>query len=205
MTPDAVLSFWFPQGHERDEATHRAQILWWFRGGPGVDEQIRSRFAHTLEQARRGALDGWAATPRGRLALILVLDQFSRALYRGTPHAFAQDLRAQALSLEGLKLGAHDQLSAWELTFFGLPLGHSEVLALHELGRPLVDEAVRRAPPHLRALYEVSREQARGHYETIKRFGRHPHRNAVLGRTSTAEELEFLRDEVLVHQRPIPK
>ena len=205
MTPDAVLSFWFPQGHDRDEATHRAQIMWWFRSGTGVDEQIRARFADTLEQARRGALDGWAVTPRGRLALILVLDQFSRSIYRGTPHAFAQDARARTLTLEGLQLGAHDHLTAWELMFFTLPLGHSEVLALHELARPHLDEMVRRAPPHLRALYELSRSQGQGHLDVIKRFGRHPHRNQVLGRTSTMDELAYLRDEVLVHQRPIPK
>src|SRR4051812_27554813 len=155
MAPDDVLTFWFPPGHDRDEPTHRAQLMWWFRGGPGVDEQIRPRFAGTLEQARRGALDGWTVDPRGRLALLIVLDQFSRSLYRGTAQAFAQDTKAQGLAVAGLKTGQHETLASWELMFLTVALGHSEVLALHELGQPFLDETVRRAPPHLRGLYEM--------------------------------------------------
>ncbi len=104
--PEEVLSYWFPPGiHEADAETYRLQVLRWFQGGPEVDREIAERFAPLLERARRGELDRWAETPRGRLALIIVLDQFSRSVYRGTPMAYAQDPTAQRLALEGIDAG----------------------------------------------------------------------------------------------------
>src|SRR6476469_5546329 len=117
-----VLAFWFPPGLDRDEATHRAQIIRWFRGG--TDDEIRARFVPTLEAAIRGELDGWTATPRGRLALILVLDQFSRSACAGTARAYAQDARAQALAREAFDRGEHAGLAVWEQIFLSLPCGH---------------------------------------------------------------------------------
>src|SRR4051812_26912765 len=99
MTSADVLAFWFPPGVDADEPTHRAQIVRWFRGG--TNAEIVERFVPTLEAAVRGELDAWASTPRGRLALILVLDQFSRAIYRDAA-AYAQDPRAQRLAIDGL-------------------------------------------------------------------------------------------------------
>jgi uncharacterized protein (DUF924 family) len=201
MSPDEVLDFWFPPGLDRDEPTHRAQVMRWFRGG--TDDDIRARFGPTLDAAIRGELDGWAATPRGRLALILVLDQFSRSLFRDSARAFAQDARAQQLTLEGLDRGDDRELAPWERIFFVLPLGHSEDLALQERSVAYAEALIDEAPPALRGIYEMSARQAAAHRDVIRRFGRHPHRNAVLGRTSTPDEQAYLAAGDFPHQRRV--
>jgi uncharacterized protein (DUF924 family) len=199
-TPEDILDFWFPPRLDADEPTHRHQFEWWFRGG--ADAAILARFRPVLEAACRGELDGWAATPRGRLALIIVLDQFPRTVWRGTPQAYAHDLRAQHLTLEGLARGHYEQLAAvWERTFFVLPLEHAEELDLLERCVALCEALVPEAPPHLQAIYRFSAAQARGHRDVVARFGRQPHRNTILGRISTEEELAYLATGDLVHRR----
>ena len=198
-----VLRFWFPQHLRGEHATMVRQFEWWFRGG--ADSAIAERFPFLLERATRGELDHWAHRPRPRLALIIVLDQFSRSLYRGTERAFAQDQQALALALQGLENGHYAALETpWEKTFFFLPLGHSEELMHLERAVTLAEELVAQAPPELRKVLEHSASQARGHRDVIARFGRHPHRNAVLGRQSTPEELAYLASGQLVHTRPLP-
>jgi uncharacterized protein (DUF924 family) len=201
MSPDEVLAFWFPPGLDRDEPTHRAQIVRWFRGG--TDDEIRARFGPTLDAAIGGELDGWAATPRGRLALVLVLDQFSRSIFRGSPRAFAQDMRARALALEGLERADDRGLEPWERLFLVMPLEHSEDLALQDRSVAYAEALAADAPPALRPLYEMSAGQARAHRDVIRRFGRHPHRNDVLGRTSTPDERAYLAAGDLPHTRRI--
>jgi uncharacterized protein (DUF924 family) len=175
----------------------------WFRGG--ADAEIVERFARLLERAATGELDAWADKPRSRLALILILDQFSRSLHRGIPQAFAQDSKACALALEGIDIGHYAALeSPWEKTFFLLPLGHSENLSNLDLAVKLTAELASEAPPDDRELLEFSAEQASRHREIIARFGRHPHRNEVLGRQSTPAELQYLASGQLVHQRSLP-
>src|SRR4028119_752577 len=141
--PEEVLSYWFPQGiNDADLQTLRRQGKRWMAGGPEVDREITERFGEVLEQARRGELDHWADTPRGRLALIIVLDQFSRNVYRGSPLSYSQDEKALKLALEGIDLGMDRELGAMERVFFRLPLVHSEDLALHERGvRPAQEGA----------------------------------------------------------------
>lgn len=179
------------------------QWEWWFRGGSDAD--ITGRFSPLLEQATRDELDAWSREPRSRLALIIVLDQFSRTIYRGTAQAFAQDPKACALTLEGIDVGHYAALeSPWEKTFFFLPLGHSEDLRNIELAVKLADEIVKEAPQDYQALLEFSAVQARRHRDVIARFGRHPHRNEALGRQSTPEELEYLMSGQLVHTRSMP-
>lgn len=169
---DDVLHFWFK---ELTPAQH-------FTADPAVDGDIAQRFAAAWEAARRCELWTWRATPRGRLAEILVLDQFSRNIHRGTPLAFAQDALALALAQE-LVAGQHDRaLSAEERAFAYMPYMHSESLALHDQAMLLFNQ------PGLEnnLQFEVR------HRDIIARFGRYPHRNAVLGRESTAEETAFL-------------
>ena len=195
-----VLAFWFPAGLDADQAAHRKMFQFWFGGG--ANAEIVQRFAGTHEAAAKGVLDRWAETPRGRLALIIVLDQFSRSLHGGTALAYAQDAKAIRLATDGLESGLYDQLSTvWEKTFFMLPLGHSERLADLDRCILLADALISEAPIQVRALYEFSASQARGHREVVARFGRQPHRNAILGRTSTAEELAYLAAGKFVHQR----
>ena len=195
-----VLAFWFPPGLDADQATHARQFQFWFGGG--ANARIAQRFAGTHVAAARGALDAWAETPRGRLALIIVLDQFSRSLHGGTPSAYGQDERAIDLTVDGLERGFYDKLSTvWEKTFFVLPLGHSERLADLDRCIALADALIPEAPVQVRALYEFSASQARGHRAVVARFERQPHRNAALGRTSTAAELEYLAEGEFVHRR----
>jgi uncharacterized protein (DUF924 family) len=200
-----ILSYWFPPGiHEADAEAYREQWLRWFAGGPEIDGEIAERFGGVLERARRGELDLWAETPRGRLALIIVLDQFSRSVYKGTPLAYAQDPAALRLAQEGIEAGMDRGMEVAERLFFMMPLGHAEGpdhLERIDLAVRGAEEQVYLAPAHLKPLYEFSLGQARAHRDVIARFGRHPHRNAVLRRASTPEELEYLRSEVPVHKR----
>ncbi len=204
-TPEEVLSYWFPEGfNEADPQTRRRQGERWMHGGPEVDREITERFGQVLEQARRGELDHWAETPRGRLALIVVLDQFSRNVYRGSPLSYAQDEKALELALEGIDAGMDRELSFMERIFFWMPVGHSEDLALQERSVRHKEEEAADAPPHLRAMAEFGISQARAARDVIARFGRHPHRNEILGRESTPEELEYLRTETPPHLRRPP-
>jgi uncharacterized protein (DUF924 family) len=205
VEPEEILSYWFPEGINKDDPeTLRRQGEWWMHGGPEVDREITERFGDILEQARQGELDHWADTPRGRLALIIVLDQFSRHVYRGSPLSYSQDEKVLKLALEGIDLGMDRELGAMERGFFWLPLGHSEDLALHERSVLHAEEEAANAPPHLKALYEFGISQAKAARDVIARFGRHPHRNEVLERTSTPEELEYLRTETPPHLRQPP-
>ncbi|MBF2027938.1 MAG: DUF924 domain-containing protein [Oscillatoriales cyanobacterium C42_A2020_001] len=198
-----VLQFWFPIPPDCDQATLVRQWRRWFQGA--ANEEISDRFAPLLEQAIRGELDDWASEPRSRLALIIVLDQFPRSIYRGTVQAFAQDSKACQLALEGIAVGHYAALATpWEKTFFALPLGHSEDLQNLERAVKLTADLLLETIPEHHELLEFSAEQARRHQDIIARFGRHPHRNEVLGRKSTPEEVEYLTHGELVHQRPFP-
>lgn len=200
-----VLRFWFPGQPSGDQAAMVRQWERWFRGG--MDADIIEHFSPLLEQAARGELDAWSHEPRSRLALIIVLDQFSRTIHRLTAQAFAQDSKAGALALEGIDIGHYAALKTpWEKTFFILPLAHSEqdLIRNQNLVVKLADELVQETPPEYRALLEFSAAQAHRHQDVIARFGRHPHRNEVLGRKSTPEELEYLASGQLLHMRSMP-
>ena len=198
-----VLKFWFKSQPSGDASAMVRQWEWWFRGG--TDASITEHFSPLLEQATQGGLDSWSSEPQSRLALIIVLDQFSRTIYRGTAQAFAQDLKACSLTLEGIEVGHYAALETpWEKTFFFLPLGHSEDIRNLDIAIELALELVKEAPLEYRSLLEFSSEQARAHRDVIARFGRHPHRNEVLERQSTTEELEYLASSRLVHTNPMP-
>ena len=201
---EEVLRFWFPDLSSADHARIAQQFEWWFRGG--TDAAICERFVNLLKRAIRGDLDQWARQPRSRLALIIVLDQFSRSVYRNTARAFAQDPKALKLALEGIEIGQYAALETpWEKTFFYLPLGHSEDFSDLQKAVQLAEELVERAPPEFQKILEHSASQARGHRDVIARFGRHPHRNAILERQSTPEEVEYLARGEFVHTREVPK
>ncbi len=198
-----ILQFWFPILPKGDRAAMVRQWEWWFRSG--ADADIIAHFAPILERASIGELDDWALKPQSRLALMIILDQFSRSLYRGTPLAFAQDSKACALALEGLEIGHYRALATpWEKTFFLLPLGHSEKIENLNLAVLLAEELVKDASMEHQELLEFSAAQARRHREIIYKFGRHPHRNEILERKSTMKELEYLASGQLVHKHPMP-
>jgi uncharacterized protein (DUF924 family) len=137
--------------------------------------------------------------------LILVLDQFPRSLYPNSPRAYAQDAKALALALEGIRIGHYAALDRpWEKTFFFLPLGHSESLTHLETAVTMAEAIAQQVPAALRPLFEHSASQARGHRDVVATFGRPPHRNTILGRASTDEELAYLAKGELVHRRSLP-
>jgi len=199
-----VLGFWFPAVPRHDPGAMPRLLEWWFRGG--ADAEINRRFVPLLDRAAAGDLDDWSEMPRTRLALIIVLDQFSRTVHRGDARAYAQDPEARALTRAGIAAGHYAALdSPWEKTFFFMPLGHSEDLGDLEQAVRVAEELARHAPPEQCAMLEHSASQARGHRDVIARFGRQPHRNSVLGRISTPEELEYLARGEFVHERPAPR
>jgi uncharacterized protein (DUF924 family) len=179
-----VLAFWFGHPDEPGRGKPRSE---WFRKDSAFDAEIRTRFMANVEAALAGQLDDWAATPQGLLALLILLDQFPRNLFRGEARAFAGD--AQALSLAGTALakGWDKNLTAVEKLFVYLPFEHSEALADQECSLALFAALAAGAPGNDGFL-----DYARRHHEVIARFGRFPHRNAALGRASTPEEATYL-------------
>lgn len=167
-----VLRFWFEE---------TAPKLW-FAADPDFDARVRQRFAERLRQAAAGELYAWRATAPGRLAEIIVLDQFSRNIHRGSAEAFASDAVALVLAQEAVAGGALEKLGPAQRAFLLLPYMHSESAAIHAVAEPLF----RQHAPADNHRYEVL------HKAIIDRFGRYPHRNEALGRESTAEELAFL-------------
>lgn len=167
-----VLKFWF---NEIDKAL-------WFRKDADFDRLLLERFGQTHEQAAQGELAGWRATAQGRLAEIIILDQFSRNLFRDSAKAFAQDGMALVLAQEAIRIGADADLTPQERVFLYMPYMHSESAIIHEIA---VDLFARNSIPS-NLDYELK------HKAIIDRFGRYPHRNAILGRESTADELAFL-------------
>jgi uncharacterized protein (DUF924 family) len=188
---DAVLAFWIePVPATEEEVAERGKL--WFGGGPEVDAKIRERFGDLLEQAKRGELDAWAAEPRGRLALIILLDQFSRNVYRGKPEAFAHDAKALELARSAFDSGMYDGANVCERLFALLPFSHAEDLEAQKRAVELSVLSFLAAPPHLKKFMIAATDFARKHIDVIARFGRFPHRNATLGRTSTKQELDYL-------------
>jgi uncharacterized protein (DUF924 family) len=170
---ETVLTFWF-------EVLEPAQ---WWRADPALDEAIRNRFTTTHRAAVAGELWAWRDTPAGRLAEVIVLDQFSRNLHRGTPGAFAADPMALALAQEAVRCGADQVLPPVRRAFLYLPYMHSESALVHGEAERLF----RAHAPEDNLAAELQ------HKAIIDRFGRYPHRNAILGRSSTEEELAFLQ------------
>lgn len=171
----AVLQFWFEDIEPRQ----------WWAAETAFDQTIRARFLPTLQRAAHGELSTWRDTPKGRLAEIIVLDQFPRNIHRDTPLAFAQDGMALVLAQEAIAADAHSALSARERVFLYLPFMHSESRAIHVRAEQLFRE---------NGLEDNYRFELR-HKAIIDRFGRYPHRNEILGRESSAEEIEFLKQK----------
>ncbi|KQV50642.1 hypothetical protein ASC95_14900 [Pelomonas sp. Root1217] len=170
--PDDILRFWFQE----------IKPAQWWTVDAAFDEQVRTRFGALHDQAKRCELFAWRATPEGRLAEVIVLDQFARNIHRGTPGAFAADPVALALAQEAVTAGADLALPVEQRAFLYMPYMHSESVAIHTAGEPLMKE---RAP-------QGTHDFELKHKAIIDRFGRYPHRNAILGRESTPEEEAFL-------------
>jgi len=185
-----IHDFWFGElGADGLCRTDRHSL--WFSADTATDRVCRERFGAALEQAVAGELDAWADTDQGLVALVVLLDQFSRNIHRGSPRAFAGDGRALALALDAIDSGRHLRLPAIHRVFLYLPLEHSEEIDTQDRGVALFRalEAATNSPQ-----FSGFTRYAVAHREVIAMFGRFPHRNAILGRTSSAEELSWLEE-----------
>ncbi len=192
QSPEDVLRFWL--GEPTDPPLAKAER--WWKKDEAFDREIKERFEGALERGVRGELTEWRATPRGRLALVILFDQLSRNMFRGTPRCFAQDALARELALDALAKNDDRALTPIEAGFLLMPLMHAEDLALQKRcieGFSSLRDGVSPDDTALRANLESSVKYGRMHMAIIERFGRFPHRNAILGRPSTPEEEEFLK------------
>lgn len=204
--PDDVLDFWFPEtGFWESREAFGNWIFERMQGG--MDEAICARLDGLTTAAARGELDHWAKTARGRLALLIALDQFPRSLWRDTPGAYAQDIKAAGLVLEGVRNGHFRALRPWEQVFFVIALSHCEGpdhLQRFDLIYRLTEEIIAGLPEPLHHVADMLRSQNDRVRGVIARFGRHPHRNPVYGRVSTPEEEAYIATGDFPHVKSDP-
>ena len=188
-----VLSFWFGDPLVASEVLGERYKVW-FGSDAAFDAEVRDKFGADLYRAGAGELDAWGDTPKGRLALIVLLDQFPRNIFRGTPQAFAYDARALDVCVTGIAAGDDRRLGTTERTFFYLPLEHAEDPPTQAHCVEMFAALQNECDDAERAFVAKNYQYALDHYRVIEQFGRFPHRNAILGRQSSAEELRYLAD-----------
>ncbi|WP_462137894.1 DUF924 family protein [Candidatus Mycalebacterium sp.] len=191
---ERINSFWFGKT-EKNGLCATEKLSAWFGKDEGFDRLVEREFGDFLSLARSGELDGMLQTPRGTLSFIILTDQFPRNIHRGHPESFAFDEIALAASCKGMELGFHSVLFPMERLFFFMPLMHSEDISVQKISvktfLSLADEFKDSA--EVFKFLKGSADYARKHYEIIEKFDRYPHRNKILGRESTLEEIEFLK------------
>jgi uncharacterized protein (DUF924 family) len=191
--PDAVLDFWFGplDPHGQPDAAHTRR---WFEKSDAFDHEIAERFANLHDQIVKREHEDWLDHSRDRLAYVIVLDQFSRNLFRGSPRAFASDGQALAAAAEGVARGHDRELTRDERSFLYMPFMHSEELAVQDRALALFAALAAEGPTSAADRHAGALKYAEKHRELIVRFGRFPQRNSALGRTTTAEEWTYLKE-----------
>jgi uncharacterized protein (DUF924 family) len=188
---EEIHRFWFADSTDDPQAA-KARSEVWFRSSRRFDEECRRRFEPAIAAAARGELADWERAPRPCVSLVIVLDQLPRNIYRNTAAAFTHDAQALDIAKRGVAAGYLDALSPPERAFLLMPYQHMENAAIQRESVRLFERVHAQAAPEWRELTGNNLEFARRHLEIIERFGRFPHRNAALGRASTAEEREYL-------------
>ncbi|MBF0277857.1 MAG: DUF924 domain-containing protein [SAR324 cluster bacterium] len=188
---ESILNFWFGDLQADNQIPHEKREIW-FKKSEETDQTIREQFETDLLKAIEGTED-WEKTPRGILALIILFDQFSRNMFRNTAKAFAQDPLSLRLCLDGVSAKIDEQLRPVERIFFYMPLMHSEVLENQKRCIQCFEKLLESTAPETREMIKGSLDFAHRHCEIIEKFGRFPHRNEILGRPSSREEEEFLK------------
>ena len=186
-----ILQFWFgafPTPYSADSS--KADM--WFKNGSAYDQEIFIKFGVDYDKAINGELDHWLDSYRGRLALIILLDQFSRHIHRDTAQAFAQDKKAQVLCVDGIGAGDDAKCHPIERSFFYLPLEHAEDLEQQGLSVRAFEQLVCDVPDDYKKSFEVTLSYAKSHHYVIEKFGRFPELNEILERESSEEEREFI-------------
>jgi len=191
-----ILDFWFGEMKNSGVPDKKKQKMWWQKD-KNLDKLIKKEFEILLKRAKSGEFEEWTDNPEGTLAVVILLDQFSRHIYRDTVNAFSQDEMALNIVISAMLKGFDKQLIAVKRTFIYMPLMHSEDIDIQiksvECFSELEKEYIRN--DETADIVKINKKYAIMHYEIIKRFGRYPHRNMVLGRESTAEEIEFLKEQ----------
>jgi uncharacterized protein (DUF924 family) len=190
-SPESLLRFWFGVDLDSPAAVDERSRLW-FEGSREFDGLIREHFEDLPASAKRGQLESWRLGARSNLALVLALDQLPRNLYRGSAQCFAYDSLAYEVAVTALEQGVDAELAPLEATFLYLPFEHSEDVDAQARSVSLFRNLLDRAPATHRPHFESFLGYAVRHREVIERFGRFPHRNALLGRPSTDEERSYL-------------
>jgi uncharacterized protein (DUF924 family) len=189
---EEILSFWFDDG-ELNSNQLEERITLWFEAGPAIDAEISKRFGSSIIDAAAGRLDVWKQTARGRLALILLLDQFTRHVHRGHKEAFSFDDLALFLCLSGIELELDRDLSIIGRAFFYMPMQHAEDLSIQDKGVQNFQQLLNISPTDIQPHISHFLMSARSHRNIIAQFGRFPHRNRALGRKCTLDESEYLK------------
>jgi uncharacterized protein (DUF924 family) len=193
-TQDTIREFWFGSSSDDAVVAQEKSKLWWAKD-TDADLLIRLRFEAVVKQAANRELDDWSATPAGCLALIVLTDQFPRNMYRATPQSFAFDALARDWCKNGIDHGFDQSLRPIERVFFYLPLEHSELLHDQYLAVALYEKLASAVAPERQADFAGFLDFAKRHRDIIERFGRFPHRNAILSRESSPQELTFLQEK----------
>jgi uncharacterized protein (DUF924 family) len=191
--PEDVLEFWFADAASSPDVA-RERNKFWFNGNPETDSEIWKIFEDVITDAAGDIYDQWGETGLGRLALIILLDQFPRNIYRGTSEVFRYDERALALAGQGVTLGQLAGLSIPEQAFFLMPYQHSEDISVQRAGIQLMQAMTNEASEEWQAIAQGHLDFAVRHHDIVAAYGRFPHRNSLLGRSSTEAEAEFLTD-----------
>ena len=190
---DAVLAFWFKQQSLSAPQVDRRMDVW-FGEDAAFDEQVKAEFADDVARASAGQLDHWAKQPRGRLALIILLDQFRRNIFRSSADAFALDGKALKLCVQGAMEKKDKGLDPIEKVFFYMPLQHAESARVQAKSCELFNKLAEAVSPTYRETFKTIAQFAELHRDIVDQFGRFPHRNKLLGRKNTPEEEEYLAD-----------
>jgi uncharacterized protein (DUF924 family) len=189
-----VLDYWFSDS-DLDSLTLDSRMDRWFGSSSDLDAEIVERFGELVDKASGDELDAWAEEPEGRLALIILLDQFRRNIYRGKSEAFTKDKKALKICIEGTMSGVHKNLSPEQRLFFFMPLQHAESLKIQEKSVSIYNALAGSVSDTLRETFETCAQFAELHRDIVAEFGRFPHRNAVLGRENTEAESAYLSED----------
>ena len=191
-----ILKFWFDDLNDQSKLEKNPIVKKWFAGGKDFDDEIKRKFETDLQKAFRGELSDWEQGPKGRLALVILFDQFSRNIYRRSPQMFACDAMALNLTLRTIHKKIDRELQLVERAFLYMPLQHSEDIEMQKMSLTYFEKLVhlsKTKSPINTAYYEHSFSYAKRHHDIVADFGRFPHRNSILQRESTPEETDFLK------------
>lgn len=188
---ESILDYWFGTLDGPDDVDRTKNGLWW-NGGPEIDAEVSTRFGALVEAAVAGTLDAWCETPRGALALVILLDQFTRNVHRGSAQAYAGDPKAVQICSDAIARGHDRALRLIERSFFYMPLMHAEDTSTAERSLELFGALAQEITASSREGHPNFLSHAKQHADIVLRFGRYPHRNELLGREPRPEELEYL-------------